>query len=122
MTPEQDQAKQPRFGFSSKVNFLMFIGTAIVLSIAMVMWALDLYNSSGAAQVDLSRPGYQSIREEASTGTGDDVFDSSGSLDATALDEFDAMYSKHAKRVVDSNSFTSDALTDKSLQYMIDQP
>ncbi len=102
-------------------RFFALIVGVILVSFLLVLIALGLYNSSGAAQVDLSRPGYQSIQKEASRGGVDDSFPSSGKLDSSAFNDFDKMYSEHAKRVVGVDSFDPKALDINSLQ-LLDSP
>lgn len=93
-----------------KHRFFVLIVGVIAVSFLLVCIALGLYNSSGAAQVDLSRPGYQSIQKEASRGQVNDSFPTSGKLDAKAFDSFDKMYGNHARRVVGADSFDTEAL------------
>ena len=97
-------------------RYLLLIAGVITISLFLVALALYLYNVSGAAQVDLSRPGYQSIQKEVGRETVDAAFPSSGPLDAAAFDEFNKDYDKHADRVTDTNSFDERALSDESLQ------
>lgn len=102
-------------------RFFALIVGVILVSFLLVLIALSLYNSSGAAQVDLSRPGYQSIQKEASRGAIEDSFPSSGKLDKKAFDDFNASYSKYAKRVVGIDSFDPKALDISNLQ-LLDSP
>ena len=67
------------------------------------------------AQVDLSRPGYQSIQREASRDTTDDSFASTGKLDKDAVDSFDKMYANHARQVVGVDSFDLGAIDPNTL-------
>lgn len=98
-------------------RFLLLIAAVIVISCVLVTISMNLYNSSGAAQVDLSRPGYQSVRSEASRdSTPEDAFPSTGDLDDNAFKQFDTMYNNHAKRVTGVDSFDPEALSDDSLQ------
>ncbi len=97
-------------------RFFVLIAGVILISMFMVSVALNLYNSSGAAQVDLSRPGYQSIQKQASRDTTDDNFSSSGTLKVSDFELFKQYYSNHANRVVGVDSFDSQALSDGSLQ------
>lgn len=99
-------------------RFFALIVGVIIVSFLLVLVALSLYNSSGAAQVDLSRPGYQSIQKEASRGSIDDSFPSSGPLNAKAFDDFDKLYSGHSKRVVGVDSFDPQALDVTNLQLL----
>ena len=93
-----------------KYRFFVLIVGVILLSFVLVCIALSLYNSSGAAQIDLSRPGYQSIQKEASRGQVNDSFPSTGKLDKNAFDSFDKMYGNHTRRVVGADSFDTQAL------------
>lgn len=103
-------------------RFLVLIAAVIVISCGMVVVAMYLYNTSGAAQIDLSRPGYQDVRSEASRDkVPDSSFPSTGKLDAAAFQQFNDMYSKHTGRVVGSDSFDAPALSDDSLQIYRDQ-
>ncbi|MGB4762834.1 MAG: hypothetical protein WBP12_05780 [Candidatus Saccharimonas sp.] len=103
-------------------RFLVLIAVVIGISCIMVAVALYLYNTSGAAQVDLSRPGYQSVRSEASRdNVPDSTFSSTGELDDEAFRQFNEMYDRHAKRVVGVDSFDPQALSDESLQLYRDQ-
>ena len=100
-------------------RFLLLIILVIFISAVLVGVSMSLYNSSGAAQVDLSRPGYQSIQREASRGMVEDSFPSTGKLDTKAFDQFDKMYSSHAKRVVGVDSFDPKALDMDNLQLLV---
>ena len=93
-----------------KHRFFVLIVGVILVSIVLVCISLSLYNSSGAAQIDLSRPGLKSIQKEASRGQVNDSFSSSGKLDTAAFDAFDKMYGNHSRRVVGAKSFDTEAL------------
>ncbi len=93
-----------------KHRFFGLIVGVIFVSFLLVCISLSLYNSSGTAQIDLSRPGYQSIQKEASRGQVNDSFPSTGKLDAKAFDSFDKMYGDHTRRVVGVDSFDPEAL------------
>lgn len=75
-----------------------------------------IYNTSGAAQVDLSRPGYQSVRSEASRDSVADAFPSTGALTDKDFDAFNKMYEDHSRQVVGVNSFGPQALDTDTLQ------
>lgn len=100
----------------AKYRFLIFIFLVVVVAGVLVVVGMSLYYSSGAAQVDLSRPGYQSIRSEAAALTShEDAFPSSGPLDEDAFTKFDGIYSKHAERVTNVDNFSEGVLSDESL-------
>ena len=96
-------------------RFLVLIAGVIMISFVMVIIGMYIYNTSGAAQVDLSRPGYQSVQKEASRDTTDDSFASTGKLDKDAFDSFDKMYANHARQVVGVDSFDPGAIDPSTL-------
>lgn len=98
-------------------RFLVMVGGVIVVSLVLVSIALGLYYTSGAWQVDVSRPAYKSIQKEASQNEkSTDVFSATGALNESAFEEFNAMYDRRASRVTDTNSFDPTPMTDESLQ------
>jgi predicted negative regulator of RcsB-dependent stress response len=98
-------------------RFFTLIAGVIIIAAFLVSIGLSLYKLSGAEQVDLSRPGYQSIRKDAQRGEdANDTFPSTGTLDDAAFATFYTHYDKRASRVVDVQSFYSKALSEESLQ------
>ena len=98
-------------------QFFVMIVIVITISMFMVYAALSLYESSGTIQLDLSRPGYDSAREEAIK--GNEVFrgfSSDGTIDTKSLNEFDSLYKqKAAEALIDIDAFSGDALSDATL-------
>ena len=103
-----------------KFRFASMIVCVIAVACTLTGISLHIYNASGAVQVDLSRPGYQSVRKEATANTSDEQFSATGNLDTKAYSQFNAMYDRHAKRTVDAPSFGEEALSDDSLQIFAD--
>lgn len=96
-------------------KFMVLVGATIAISLVLVVISLGLYNSSGAVQLDLSRPGYQSVRGQ--THTVDDFvgFAPSGAIDKEALEEFRKLYDEQLKEATAIESFGGDVLSDSSL-------
>lgn len=101
-------------------RFLVMVGTAIVIALFLVGVALALYASSGAAQLDLSRPGYQSVREQASKDSSFSGFAANGEINKEVLEQFQALYDERAKQAVGLESFGGEGMSDVSLS--IDAP
>lgn len=99
-------------------RFLVMIGGVISAALFLVCVALGLYNSSGAAQVDLSRPDYEAIRSQAAKDEHAKSFSATGTLDEAALTSFQEMYAARATKVVGVDSFGEAALSEDSLQLM----
>ncbi len=103
-----------------KYRFVSMLSVVIVTSLVLTAISLEIYNTSGAAQVDLSRPGYQSVRKAATTNESTDQFPASGTLDDDSFSQFYSMYDRRAARSVDAPSFSDQALSDDSLQFFVD--
>lgn len=98
-------------------QLVVLIVGAITISLFLVYVALSLYVSSGTIQLDLSRPGYDSARQEANK--SNEVFkgfSEDGQIDSESLDTFDKLYKqKAAEALIDINTFSGDALSDEVL-------
>lgn len=116
--PVQDQSnEQTTVEVVKRHQFLIGISSAIVIALFLVFVALSLYASSGTLQLDLSRPGYDNARKEA---TKDEEvfkgFSANGDIDKAALNEFDKLYrQKAAEALIEIDAFSGDVLSDKSL-------
>ena len=99
-------------------RFFLLIAGVIALAMFLVSVALSLYNSSGAAQLDLSRPGYQAVRNQAKRDTSTASFSSTGELDKAALDQFSKLYGEQSGKVTSVDSFDEAALSQDSLQLL----
>ncbi|MGE5327777.1 MAG: hypothetical protein ACM3KH_00415, partial [Thiobacillus sp.] len=103
--------KEPR-----RHSFGMFIAGAISIAAVIVFISMTIYYSSGAAQLDLSRPGYVSVRAQSSD--VDDDFKSfpvSGKLSVDILNDFKSEYDKQSQKVKKVDAFGSDPLSPTSL-------
>ena len=99
-------------------KFLTMVVLVIGVSLFLVYVALSLYQSSGTLQLDLSRPGYDSARQEAVKDT--EVFkgfSADGKIDEESLNEFDKLYRQKAAEglIIDVADFSGDALSDAAL-------
>lgn len=113
---EQTSPELEHDTYISKHRFIILIVVAIMITIGITALGLVLYRMSGAAQLDLSRPGYDIVRESA---TGDEKFDSfssTGPIDEKSLEEFRKQYDKQANKATTVDSFGGDALSNASLQ------
>ena len=99
-------------------RFFLLIAGVIAIAMFLVSVALSLYNSSGAAQLDLSRPGYQAVRNQAKRDTSTASFSSTGELDKAALDQFSKLYGEQSGKVTSVDSFDEAALSQDSLQLL----
>jgi hypothetical protein len=102
--------------FKNKHSFSIFITGSIIVSICIVIIAMAMYNSSGAAQLDLSRPGYVSVRSQAADGESDfQSFSSVGTLDKKVIEDFKKLYDKQAQKLKAVDAFGGSPLSPESI-------
>ena len=102
-------------GRFEKHKFVLLVVITIAVSLLLVIVSLWFYNTSGAAQLDLSRPGYESAREQAVTHTNFESFSSTGTLDREALAKFGQLYDDQMKEAKAVEAFGGDVMSDTAL-------
>lgn len=95
---------------------LLIIGT-IVVSIVLVVVSLVIYNVSGSAQLDLSRPGYQSVSGQVERGNSIEGFEASGSVTTETINDFLKQYDEHAHKAKSVDAFNGDPLNPELLEF-----
>lgn len=115
MTDEELMADAHKLGRWGQHRFMLLVGASIAISLILVAISLKLYASSGAAQLDLSRPGYVSVRDQATQSGRFEGFSASGEIDEKAIEEFRELYKKHADQATNVDSFGGNVMTDQAL-------
>jgi len=116
MTEEEIHEETTIYRSAKNRFILMLIGT-ILISFVLVGIAMALYASSGAAQLDLSRPGYSDVRSQAKEDDADDrkPFPSSGPINKESLAAFEKLFAASSKDALSVPAFDGDVLSDSSL-------
>ncbi|HEY1085791.1 MAG TPA: hypothetical protein VGE34_03655 [Candidatus Saccharimonadales bacterium] len=96
-------------------RLIIFVLGSVVASVVLVMISFSLYVSSGASQLDLSRPGLADIRSEARSDDDFEGFPADGQLDEAALSQFNQLYTEKLKELQDVDAYKSDVLSPESL-------
>lgn len=105
----------------SQHRFLIMIGSVVAISLFLVGVGLALYSSSGAAQLDLSRPGYATVRSEATKAADKyEGFSATGPIDQEALKQFRKLFDEQSSSATNFDAFANDVLSDSALK--IDSP
>lgn len=115
------EAVQPVLSFWDQHRYLLLIAISIAIAIFLTGVSMALYNSSGAAQLDLSRPGDSAVTSQAVK--NDSTFANyanTGTLDKSAIDEFRNLYDTQATKAKAVDAFSSDPLDPAALE--ISQP
>ncbi len=116
MAPQDDQPQNPEEVASAhhQHRFLYLVGGSVVVACLLVVVSLQLYSWSGAAQLDLSLPAFNGVRDKIVTDTPMN-FPSTGALDTNALNDFRKLYDQQVKQTQGGDGFNSSALDDTSL-------
>lgn len=96
-------------------KFMVLVAVTIIVSMILVSVAMAVYTSSGAAQLDLSRPGYQEVRNQADRNEVISAFPAVGTIDKQSLNDFRALYDKQANQVVGYDGFGGTPMSDQAL-------
>jgi hypothetical protein len=100
----------------AKNRFVILIFSSIIITLLLVSIAMIWYARSGAAQVDLSRPGYSGVRNQVSENQDSSTFQSSGPITKEVLDSYEELFNKTANQVTSVETFESQALSDETLR------
>lgn len=115
MTEEELAADAHKLGRWEQHRFLLLVGISIAIALALVAVSLKLYYSSGAAQLDLSRPGYEAVSETVGKSEVYEGFPAIGAIDQQAIDDFREMYKQRAEEATNVDTFGGDVMSDKAL-------
>ena len=110
--------EQPRW---AKHRFLIMIAVSIVMAGLLVVVSISMYYFTGTAQLDLSRPGYRTVKDQAKPQEAVTRFSSSGPVDEEMFSEFKKQYDVQAKDATSYDAFASGALSDQALGLTPDQ-
>ena len=94
---------------------ILFMSGSILIAFTLVLVSMALYNSSGAAQLDLSRPGYKSVQGQVERTDTFESFPATGQVTNSVLDQFQKLFDRQVKPVVNEDAFNSAALDDQAL-------
>ncbi len=112
----EEQSDEHRVYRLAKNRFIVLIVGSISISLLLVLIALGLYGWSGAAQVDLSRPGYSGVRGKVSEAQEPTAFPSSGPIAQDVLNDFEKLYDKTASQVTSVDAFEGEPLSNAALR------
>lgn len=83
----------------------------------MTSVSVIIYNSTGAAQLDLSRPGYRSVSGKVEKTDAIDTYSSSGPVNKDTVTEFMKLYDAQAQKAKAVDAFNGDPLNPEVLEF-----
>ena len=117
MDNEQKTTPHEQVSFWDEHRFLILIVATLIISTALVSISIFIYNVSGSAQLDLSRPGYQSVSDKVDRTDPVSDYSSFGPVNKDTLDDFIKVYDEQAKKAKAVDAFNGDPLNPEILEF-----
>ncbi len=95
-------------------KFTLMLGGVVIVSLVLVSVAMSVYNTSEAAQLDLSGPRYAGVRDQVVQNKAISTFPSSGSFNQQAFDDFYKAYDQHVQAMQQVNGYDPAAVNNDS--------
>lgn len=99
-----------------KRRLLFALVTAIFAAVCLTIVSVSIYNLGGFYRYDLSRPGFEKIRQEISTTPTDVTYDTTSPLSKESVNTFFKEFDTHRKHLGDYDTFSNGSLSDDELQ------
>ena len=101
-----------------KLTLLLII--AIVTALTLTIISMYLYISSGAIQLDLSRPGYRGVSSQNDTSYQSmENFSESGVIDEQSVGEFEAIFFEQSSKAQSIEAYSGDPLSPTNLNLVV---
>lgn len=97
------------------------IAIAILIALLLTVVSMTLYFIGGTSKLDLSRPGYESVRKQIRHNDKDESFSANGTLDGKVIKDFLRLYDQETKDLQHYNAFDGNTLDDAQLGLTIEQ-
>jgi hypothetical protein len=98
-------------------RFLLLIIATIAIAIVMAAIGIFIYNSSGSAQLDLSRPGYKSVSDKVDRRDPVGDYSAFGPVNKSTVNDFTKLYDQQAARAKAVDAFNGDPLNPEVLEF-----
>ena len=116
-TSEPNVTTEDETTFWGEHRLVLLLIITIASAIVLTTVSLGLYSASGAAQLDLSRPGYRSVSDQIDRETKIDEYQASGPIDQAAIEEFMKLYDEQAAKAKSVDAFNGDPLNPEVLEF-----
>jgi hypothetical protein len=103
--------------FLAEHRFVLLIVATIIISLIMVSISIVIYNVSGAAQLDLSRPGYQSVSDKVDRTDPVTDYSAYGPVNDSTVNDFTTLYDQEAGQAKAVDAFNGDPLNPAVLEF-----
>lgn len=98
-----------------RLSLLLIITVAIAIVLTSV--SVTIYNISGAAQLDLSRPGYLSVSSKAEKTDNINGYNATGTVNKQTIEDFLKQYDEQIQKAKSVDAFSGDPLNPDVLEF-----
>lgn len=111
-----EQTTDDQISFWDEHRFTLLIIGTIIIATVLVCISIVIYEVSGSAQLDLSRPGYQSVSSKVDRTDPVTDYSANGPVNKATVDEFTAIFDKQAEKAKAVDAFNGDPLNPDVLE------
>ena len=119
MEDQQPIEEEHVLTFREQHRFMILIAATIFIAIILVITSIIMYNVSGSAQLDLSRPGYQSVSDKVDRDDSVIEYSAFGPVSQVTVEEFIKIYDEQAAKAKAVDAFNGDPLNPEVLEFGI---
>lgn len=103
--------------FWDKHRLSLLLIVTVVIALILTVVSMIAYNVSGAAQLDLSRPGYSSVSDQVDKSDKITEYSAFGSVNKDSINEFIKLYDQQADKAKAVDAFNGDPLNPEVLEF-----
>lgn len=107
---------EERLSFWDEHRFMVLIIGTIVIAITLVSISIAIYQFSGSAQLDLSRPGYQSVSDKVNRTDPVTDYSAYGPVNKSTVSDFTTLYDTQTAKAKAIDAFNGDPLNPNVLE------
>ena len=111
------KAALAELSFWDRHRLSLLLILTVIIALVMTVVSVIIYNSTGAAQLDLSRPGYRSVSDKVEKTDEIDTYSASGAVNKDTIQEFMKLYDAQASKAKAVDAFNGDPLNPEVLEF-----
>lgn len=115
-TPDVPSSEE-QLSFSDEHRFMFLIIATLIIATILVSISIFIYKVSGSAQLDLSRPGYQSVSNRVDRTDPINDYSAFGPINKDAVNTFTALYDQQSVKAKAVDAFNGDPLNPVVLEF-----
>lgn len=117
MSDETTPTSEEQLSFWDEHRFMLLIIGTLVISTVLVCVSIAIYKISGSAQLDLSRPGYQSVSDKVNRTDPVTDYSAFGPVNKSTVNDFTKLYDSQATKAKAVDAFNGDPLNPDVLEF-----